>query len=130
MWGEIIVSIIGALGGWEAIKYMVNRKSNRRIADAEADASEFRTLQETLQFLQTQLKDKEERFAEQTNIVRKLNLDLIEMLKDKGAMEVELAMVRCNDTDCPFRQPPNAKTPPRNGQTRDEYQTSKTQQTA
>jgi len=99
---EVIYSVIGALGGWEAIKYLINRKSNQRTAVAEADLVQFHTLQETLQFLQTQLKEKEERFAEQTTVVRKLNLDIIELLKDKGAMEVELVMVRCNDADSPL----------------------------
>jgi hypothetical protein len=75
--------------------------------------------------LQTQLKEKEERFAEQTNIVRKLNLDIIDLLKDKGAIEVELVMVRCDDADCPFRQPPNAKTPPKQGLTIEQYQSQK-----
>jgi hypothetical protein len=124
MW-EIIISIIGALGGWETIRYLLNRKSNQRTAVAEADLSQFRTLQETILFLQTQLKEKEERFAEQTNIVRKLNLDIIDLLKDKGAIEVELVMVRCDDADCPFRQPPNAKTPPKQGLTIEQYQSQK-----
>jgi hypothetical protein len=122
---EIIVSVIGALGGWEAIKYLLNRKSNQRTAMAEADLSQFHTLQETIQFLQTQLKEKEERFAEQTAIVRKLNLDILDLIKEKGAMEVELVMVRCNDTECPFRQPPNAKTPPKAGLTMEQYQALK-----
>ena len=30
----IAVSLITALGGWEALKYFLNRKSNKRIADA------------------------------------------------------------------------------------------------
>lgn len=125
---EVILSVIGALGGWEAIKYLINRKSNQRTAVAEADLVQFHTLQETLQFLQTQLKEKEERFAEQTTVVRKLNLDIIDLLKDKGAMEVELVMVRCNDADCPFRQPPNAKTPPKEGLTKEQYQAKKQEQ--
>jgi hypothetical protein len=116
---EVILSVIGALGGWEAIKYLINRKSNQRTAVAEADLVQFHTLQETLQFLQTQLKEKEERFAEQTTVVRKLNLDIIDLLKDK---------VRCNDADCPFRQPPNAKTPPKEGLTKEQYQAKKQEQ--
>lgn len=36
---EILVtigSIIGTLGGWEAVKYLINRKSNKTIAEANA----------------------------------------------------------------------------------------------
>ena len=43
---EIIAAIIGALGGFEAIKYFINRKSNARKADAEADSAEFDALRE------------------------------------------------------------------------------------
>ena len=32
----IVVSLITAFGGWEAIKYLINRKSNSRIAEANA----------------------------------------------------------------------------------------------
>ncbi|MFA6718461.1 MAG: hypothetical protein WCS15_05215 [Prevotella sp.] len=34
-------AVLTALGGWEAIKYLINRKSNSRKAEAEAD-TEFR----------------------------------------------------------------------------------------
>ena len=38
---EIVVSVITALGGWEMIKYLMNRKTNRRKEEAEADNMEF-----------------------------------------------------------------------------------------
>lgn len=122
---ETIISIIGTLGGWEAVKYLLNRKSNQRTAEAEADHAEFSTLKDTIEFLQQQLKDKEQRFSEQTDIVRKLNIEIIELLKAKGSMEVELVSVRCDDAKCPFRQPPNASTPPRDGLTIEQYQSGK-----
>ena len=34
MYWEIIATILGALGGWEAIKYLINRKTNKRVAEA------------------------------------------------------------------------------------------------
>ena len=62
---EIVVSVITALGGWEMIKYLMNRKTNRRKEEAEADNVEFNVLREAMEFLKTQLKDKEQRFAEE-----------------------------------------------------------------
>ena len=61
---EIVVSVITALGGWEMIKYVMNRKTNRRKEEAEADNVEFNVLREAMDFLQTQLKDKADRFGE------------------------------------------------------------------
>ena len=45
-----VVGIIGALGGFEALKWAVktflNRKTDARIEDAHADGEEFKTLRE------------------------------------------------------------------------------------
>lgn len=136
MWWESVITILGALGGFEFVKWLFNRKSAGRIATAEAEIAEFHTLKETIQFLQTQLKEKEERFAEQTNLVRKLNSEVVELTltigkkdlehsKEIAALELELVTVRCDDKPCPFRQPPNAHTPPREGLTKEEYHKSK-----
>lgn len=48
---EIVVSVITALGGWEMIKYCMNRKTNRRKEEAEADNVEFNVLREAMDFL-------------------------------------------------------------------------------
>ena len=63
-----ILTIIGTLGGFEAIKWGIsfytNRKTNARIEDAHADVEEFKALREYNEFLQKQLSEKEERFIE------------------------------------------------------------------
>ena len=74
-------SILGTLGGWEMIKYLINRKTNTRKAEAEADSSEFTVLRDTVVFLQEQLQKKEERFAEQTDLVRKLTSENLELTR-------------------------------------------------
>ncbi len=133
---ETFAAVIGALGGIELVKWLyniiVNRRNNERINDAEADASEFHVLEEQIQFLQQQLKDKEERFVEQTNLLRDTQRDLLLLEKEKAVMEVEylkriaeleleLAHVRCNDEFCPFREPPTAMTPPKPGVMKEKY---------
>lgn len=133
---ETLVTVLGAMGGLELIKWLynviANRKNNARINEAEADASEFHVMQEQMVFMQQQLKDKEERFAEQTEHLRDVQRDLLTLEKEKSLMEVEylkkiadleleLARVRCNDELCPFRQPPTAATPPKPGVTKEKY---------
>lgn len=135
-WYEILVLILGALGGFEFVKWLwgqfFNRKNNARIADSEADASEFHVLQEQVLFMQEQLKEKEVRFAEQTQLVRKLNTEVLDLTTKLAKAEIEhakkiaeyeilLAQVKCLDKDCPFRLPPNAFTPPKKGLTKEEY---------
>lgn len=135
-WYEIMVIILGAVGGFEFIKWMwaqfFNRKNNARIADSEADTSEFHVLREQIQFLQEQLKEKEVRFAEQTDLVRRLNSEILDLTskiaeseikfaKDMADIEIQMVKVKCVDEHCPFRLPPNAYTPPRENLTIAEY---------
>lgn len=125
MWWESIIAIITALGGIETVKFFLNRKTNSRIALAEAQAAEFHTLQETVVFLQHQLQEKEERFANQTDRLRSTQDDLFKERELRHKAELELALKRCDDQYCPFRRPPNAHTPPHPGVTKEEYHQQK-----
>lgn len=124
---EIISTIIGTILGSQAVaeivRWIKNRKTDSRIEEAHADSEEFSSLRETVQFLQEQLKSKEERFAEQTGMVRSLNSEVIQLTKEKAGVELEYARykadtelelekVRCEDKPCPWRKPPNAYTEP------------------
>lgn len=139
-WYEILALILGALGGFEFVKWLwaqfFNRKNNARIADSEADKSEFHVLQEIIQFLQEQIKEKEMRFAEQTELVRKYKTEILDLTtklakaeikyaQDIAALEIQMMQVKCEDRECPFRLPPNAFTPPKKGLTKDGYVTSR-----
>ena len=105
--GTVIASVLTACGGWEAIKYLLNKETNKRIAEAEADSVEFSVLRQTVEFLQTQLREKEERFAQQTELVRKLNAEVLELTKEKGKVELELQTYRCIRKKCGEREPQN-----------------------
>lgn len=100
-----IVTIISTLGGWEAIRYLINRKTNKRIAEAQADTSEFSVLRDTVIFLQKQLQDKEVRFAEQTDLVRKLNAENLELTRDSAMLRAERELKLCERRNCPRREP-------------------------
>ena len=104
---ETLVTILTALGGWEFVKYLINRKSNARISEAEADSAEFHILKEQIEFLQAQLKHKHERFAEPTQIVRNLNGEVIELTKKNGSLELDLQKYRCIRPKCQQREPQN-----------------------
>lgn len=104
---ETAAGAMTALGGWETVKYLVNRKANGRKAEAEADSVEFGVLKETMDFLQQQLKDKEQRFSEQTDIVRKLNQEILDLTKAKGQLELDLQRYKCVRKLCKDREPQN-----------------------
>ena len=114
-----VVSIIGALGGFELVKWLLNRKSNSRVAEANADSvelkndvDEFHFLRERLEFKDKELMEKEQRFVEQTELVRSLNRQLLEQTMENGKLqahiselEAERKMKLCEVRNCPNRKP-------------------------
>lgn len=101
----VIISAVTTLGGWEMIKYFLNRKTNKRNAETESDSLEFGTLRDTVNFLQDQLRQKEERFAEQTELVRELNSENLELTKKLTALEMKCEYKICNVRNCAQREP-------------------------
>ena len=106
-----ILAIIGAMGGIEGIKWgiraWVNRKTNARIADAQADVEEFKALRENNEFLQKQLSEKEERFVEQTGRLRQVQDELFTLKESYSDVKLELALKRCEKKKCGDREPQN-----------------------
>ncbi len=100
-----ILTIITTLGGWESIKYIINRKTNKRVEEAKADTSEFSVLRDTVVFLQEQLQKKEQRFAEQTDLVRKLNAENLELTRDSAMLRAERELKLCERRNCARREP-------------------------
>ena len=98
---------VAAVGGVEAARFFRGRKEYRRKVDAEADAAELGVLKDTTEFLQVQLRDKEERFADQTKFVRELNAQVLELTKEKAQVELELQRYRCIRPRCAQREPQN-----------------------
>lgn len=90
------------------------------------------TVNEQLDYYIKRDMDKEKRFDEQTVIFRKERSERLALEKEKAEMEVmylkkvaelelELEKKRCDYLTCPYRKPPTAHTPPREGITIDEY---------
>lgn len=101
----LVVSMLLALGGFEFIKWLFSRKTDKRRDEAAADGSEFTVLERTNKFLQEQMLLKEQRFAEQTGIVRKLTAENIELTRKVAMLETERSLKLCERRMCGERQP-------------------------
>lgn len=122
----IFCTVAATLGGWESIKYMMNRKSNQRISKALADQEElkttnakFETLEKLTVFLQERLEEahrqnaaKEDRFNDQTERLRsvqdKLDDTTEELAKKReriASLEAERALKLCERRGCVQREP-------------------------
>lgn len=107
------------LGGFETIKWWMNRKTNARILDVQADTDEFRLLRERIEtsdkhLLEKEklLYEKEQRFHEQTQLVRDLQKQLLDkqiVIGDQkaeiSALHAERAMKLCERRGCANREP-------------------------
>lgn len=120
---KMILSILGTLGGFEGIKWIVNvwlnRKTDARKQETAADSDEFHLLRERLEMAdkhllekEKQLYDKEQRFHEQTLVVRDLQKQLLEKMQEIGdlkaensALKAERALKLCERRGCKERQP-------------------------
>lgn len=118
--------VLTALGVKELIMWFLNRKSNSRIASSQADiaelkadSDEYHLLRERLEVadthnleLQKKLYDKEERFHEQTLLVRDLQKQLLEKTQENGELKAEISALKaerkmklCERRGCADRQP-------------------------
>ena len=104
---QTLIAVITALGGFEALKWLMNRKANSRVVEAEADSAEFKALREYNEFLQQQLSDKEERFTNQTDRLRKVQDEYFELMRKNAQTELDLQKFRCIRARCAEREPQN-----------------------
>lgn len=104
-WIGIVTTLIGSIGGWELIKWLLNRKTNKRINEAQADDSEFSVLAKTNVFLQEQLAKKEERFVEQTDRLRTVTTENFNLTAKVARLEAERSMKLCERRGCANREP-------------------------
>lgn len=121
-----ILSVLLSVSVFEFVKWLMNRKGNSRIVNANADkeeikaeTDEYHLLRERLEVADThllekekQLYEKEQRFHEQTQLVRELNRQLLEATAANGKLqariselEAERKMKLCERKGCKDREP-------------------------
>lgn len=96
-----IVGLLGALGGWEGVKYLINRKSNKRMSESEADKKETEADAAKFHLYDERMEELRSANAE----LNKQNLELIkagakkdEIIEEKNAEIQELQEKRVEDT--------------------------------
>lgn len=118
---QTLIAILGAMGGWELVKWLLTRRANRKIATANADQAEIQTeeaefvyLRKRIEFCEQQMAEKERRFADQTEVLRQAQRELLDMTIENGkllaeiaALKAERALKLCERRGCKQRQPQN-----------------------
>lgn len=86
----IVVPLITALGGWEAIKYLINRKTNTRIAEANAFKVEREALIEDYKRVQGEVDKLKEQVAKLYTEIDTLKNDRLKLIQENNELKLAL----------------------------------------
>ena len=85
-----VVALVTALGGWEAIKYLLNRKTNARIADANAFKVEREALIEDYKRVQCEVDELKKQVAKLYTEIDTLKNDRLKLMQENNELKLEL----------------------------------------
>jgi len=109
-----IMNLLTVLGGFEALKwgvnFIVNRRTNARKEGASAASLEHENEKQRTDWLETRLEQRDTRVDAQSVIIRKLEEEKLEILKEKHQVEMTLQAAefrKCTVRGCENRKPPS-----------------------
>ena len=83
---EIALSILTTIGGWEAIRYVLNRKAERRKSEAEAGSAETAATKEVQDVYQQLISDVKADRDEQRQYISELNNDRRQLREERDEL--------------------------------------------
>lgn len=108
------LTILGALGGFEAIKWMVNfyvnRKTNARKEDAVADAAENENERKQVAWLEERIAQRDAKIDAIYVELRQEQAEKLNLIHKNHGLELkntELTYKKCDVRGCPNRKPPS-----------------------
>lgn len=108
------LTILGALGGLEAIKWMVNfyvnRKTNARKEDAVADAAENENERKQVAWLEERIAQRDAKIDAIYVELRQEQAEKLNLIHKNHGLELkntELTYKKCDVRGCPNRKPPS-----------------------
>lgn len=119
--GNLIITLIATLGGFEGIRWgvsaWINRKTNARKEDTSADGMEIQNLLNIINAQSVQIDNQEKRMGARDTKVdflysenNKLRAEHLELMKEKHELELHLKeaeIKKCDVRGCVNRQPPS-----------------------
>lgn len=108
------LTILGALGGLEAIKWVVNfyvnRKTDARKEDAAADAAENENERKQVAWLEARITQRDTKIDAIYVELRQEQAEKLQLIHDKHELELRLKeseIKKCDVRGCSNRQPPS-----------------------
>lgn len=110
---ETIITVLTALGGFEAVKwaanFFMNRSSIKKKSDAEAEAAQLTNEKNQVGWLEDRIAQRDAKIDSLYIELRKVEDDRLRIVYEKHALELELKEAnynKCLVYDCQERKPP------------------------
>ena len=108
---KILTALVAALGGWEFVRYMLHRKTNSRIAEANAFKVEREALIEDYRRVQEEMAVLKKKVDELYDKVHRLEDERLGLISENNELRLALKEAEHNvcvrpDDECMRRQPP------------------------
>lgn len=86
----IIATLIGALGGWELVKWLLNRDSNKRIGAAQAFEVEYKALIEDYHRVQQEVDDLKKKVDQLYEQLHRLENERLDLIRENNELRLQL----------------------------------------
>lgn len=108
--GQWLLTLIGTLGGWKLVEYLLNRKEMKRKALADAIAVETDSLLKRYTAMEKEMEKLKSKVDELYKVVHELENEKIDLLRHNMELEIALREAKHNecrrpDEDCLRRLP-------------------------
>lgn len=106
---EVILTVIGALGGFESVKWLLSRRTNRLKDEAEIKTVEIENYLKREERLEQRLHERDVKVDTIYRDLRNTEVKILELTKKINKLELDnevLNVKRCDVRGCALRQPP------------------------
>ena len=86
----IIATLVGALGGWELVKWLLNRDSNKRIGAAQAFEVEYKALIEDYHRVQQEVDDLKKKVDQLYEQLHRLENERLDLIRENNELRLRL----------------------------------------
>lgn len=83
-------TVLTALGGWEAVKYLINRKTNKRVEEANAFVVERNALIEDYKRVQSEVDQLKQKVDELYKRVHDLETERLDLINENNELRLQL----------------------------------------
>lgn len=87
---KMLVTAVSALGGWETVKYLLNRKFNRKVEEANAFDVQRKAIMEDYKRVQKEVDDLKAKVDDLYKKIHSLENERLDLIKENNELKLAL----------------------------------------